>query len=417
MKGNRLAIALFLGLGFLLVFYFTKTQSNKGRKYKWDETYEAKSDQPYGTLFIQKLLARFRPGQTFTFHDDRPLRDVLDTAVLKVKTDYVFIGREIYLSEDDKYALLTFISAGNNAFISTVHMPFDLIDETEAALCESEVFLRENEQQIAKMNFINVALKTSEGYSYRYRFGPEDQKYYWNALMEDFQCDTLQALTPLGYIEQAGANFFRIAHGDGHLYIHTNPIVFTNYFLTDLDKTDYASGVFSYLNGKAILWDEFSRSEFAGGNNAPEMSPVSYILQQESLRYAWWLMLIGVLMYVLFTAKRRQGIIPVLLEKENSSREFVGMVAELHFQNANHHNIGRKKMKYFFHFVKTKYGLQAHSTTESYLLRLAGKSKIDMEHLQLIASAFHHLESRADFEPDQLTGLHQLLDEFYKNCK
>jgi len=267
------------------------------------------------------------------------------------------------------------------------------------------------------MNFINPALETAGGYSYQYRFGPQDQKYYWNALGEDFDCDSLQALVPLGYIEQEGTNFFRIAHGDGHLYIHTNPIVFTNYFLTDANKADYASAVFSYLSGKTIIWDEFSRSEFADNNNAPEMSPVSYILQQESLRYAWWLMLIGVLMYAVFTAKRRQRIIPVLLEKGNSSLEFVGMVAELHFQNANHHNVGRKKMKYFFHFVKTKYGLQAHSITESYLHRLAGKSKIEMEHLQRIDSAFHYLETRADFDPDRLADLHQLLEEFYKNCK
>lgn len=417
MKGNRLIIGLFVGLGLVLVVYFTITQTSKKDRFQWNESYEAKSDQPYGTLFIQKLLARFRPGQSFILHDGKPLREALDTALLKVKTDYVFIGQSIFLSDEDRSALLNFISAGNDAFISTTQLPFDLLDETNASLCESVVFLATNERLLANLNFTNTELKSAGGYDFKYRFGRDDRKYYWNTLSEDFDCDSLHAITSLGYVEEEGTNFFKIDHGEGHLYIHTNPIVFTNYFMIDLDKTEYASGVFSYLNGEAILWDEYSRSEFAPDNNAPEMSPVSYILRQESLRYAWWLMLGAVLLYVLFTAKRRQRVVPVMLAKSNTSLEFIGMVAELHYQNANHHNIGRKKMKYFFHFVKSKYGLQAHTITENYLQRLTVKSKVDMEHLRLIWSAFYHLESRADFDAAKLADLHQLLEEFYRNCK
>jgi hypothetical protein len=416
MKGNRLIIGLFVVLGLVLVLYFTTTQGKKGIKYQWTETYAAKSDQPYGTLFIQKLLEKYRPGQKFIVRQKGILSEALDTASLKTKTDYVFIGQQIYLTAEDRNALLRFIDAGNDAFISTVVLPFELLDETGIVNCESNVFLSTNERNEANINLVQRQLSAPGGYKYKYRFGATDERYFWNTLSEDFACDST-GYSSLGFIEEEGTNFFRIDHGSGHLYIHTNPIVFTNYFLTDFNKVEYASSVFSYLKGETILWDELSRAEFVGDNNAPNISPVSYILRQDSLRYAWWLMLAAVLLYTLFTARRRQRIIPVLLEKTNSSREFVGMVAELHFQNANHHNIGRKKMKYFYHFVKSKYGLQAHSITENYLQRLESKSKVDMQHLKSIAAVFHHLEVRADFDEDRLATLHTLLEEFYRNCK
>ncbi len=43
------------------------------------------------------------------------------------------------------------------------------------------------------------------------------------------------------------------------MFIHTNPLVFTNYFLTKKDKMAYVSGVFSHLDGTDVIWDEYSK--------------------------------------------------------------------------------------------------------------------------------------------------------------
>ena len=42
-------------------------------------------------------------------------------------------------------------------------------------------------------------------------------------------------------------NFVKIAHGFGTIYLHLQPIVFTNYHLLKKDNHKYASAVFSYL--------------------------------------------------------------------------------------------------------------------------------------------------------------------------
>jgi len=88
---------LLICLGISLVLYFTFNKQIE-KRYQWLETYHANSEQPYGTLFIQKLLASSRPGLKFTLNDKKPLHKMLDTAELKTKTDYVFIGQDIFHS-------------------------------------------------------------------------------------------------------------------------------------------------------------------------------------------------------------------------------------------------------------------------------------------------------------------------------
>lgn len=414
-KNHKLIIALFIGLGIVLVLYFTVNQTGKG--YQWTETYKTSSDQPYGTLFIRQLLERHKPHQKFIFNDKKPLHLLLDSVDNKTKTDYVFIGQDIILDDADRQALLNFIYSGNDAFISVVYLPYDIVDSIYISECDQEIFLDENEMLSANLNFFNTNLATERGYSYRYRFGKADQPYFWNTLNPDFFCDSIQLVQPLGYIQPDQVNFFRFSHGTGHLYIHTNPLVFTNYFLTKPDKAEYASSVFSYLHADAMIWDEFSKLNLPTKNNAPEMSPVSYILQQDSLRYAWWLMLAAAVLYTLFAAKRRQRIIPVLEEKSNTSLEFIKMISGLHFQNGNHHDIARKKMKYFFYFVRSKYGLQAQHLNDAYMTKLAEKSKVELHHLQLIAHEFSHVERQDNYHARKLIYLHQALDKFYKQCK
>src|SRR5690606_3172074 len=141
-------------------------------------------------------------------------------------------------------------------------------------------------------------------------------------------CDSTRSITPLGYQEDGGVNFIRIAAGNGNLYLHSNPLVFTNYFLTNEENVAYASAVFSHLRGKGIVWDEYSKIPFAGNNNAYN-SPLYYILQQPSLKYAWWLLLLTVLLYVVFAARRTQRVIPVIDPKTNSSLEFVNLISSL----------------------------------------------------------------------------------------
>jgi hypothetical protein len=230
-------------------------------------------------------------------------------------------------------------------------------------------------------------------------------------------CDKTPVL-PLGYQSSNQVNFLGVPHGKGHLYLHTNPIVFTNYFISKSENREYISGVFSHLGGKNIIWDEYSRMPFIQNNNSYN-SPLYYLLQQKALKYAWWLMLISVLLYILFAAKRTQRIIPVLEAKNNTSLEFIQLISSLHYQNGNHLDMARKKMKYFLYFIRSKYGIQAQTFKDEHILRLSEKSKVDHAEVESIFRQYHLIEknSNSNIDVNRLLDLYNSIESFYKLCK
>lgn len=415
MKQYRTIIILFAILGALLLLYFMFGSDDK-KHYQWYENYKAGNDQPYGTSFIKQMLRSYRDEDKFIYNNRKPLHEVLDS-IGNTRTDYVFIGQSLHLNKRDAQALLDFIQKGNDAFIASLELPENIVG-IYVNECNEDISLEEHSVKEVTLNFYHDTLRTENGYTYQYRFMSDDMKYYWNAFNSRMFCDSTKSLVPLGYQDPNYVNFLKFKYGEGNIYLHTNPLVFTNYFLIKQDKAEYASGVFSHLHGENILWDEYSKVSFTGNNN-PEISPLYFILNQPALKYAWWMMLAAVVLYVFFAAKRTQRVIPVLEQKANTSLEFVKLVSALHYQNQNHLDIARKKMKYFQYFIRARYGIHTQMTQEIQIARLAEKSKVNIAAIQSIYDQYNQIERNAQYNTaiDKLVGLYNAIENFYKHCK
>lgn len=407
---------LFVVLTALLITYFFLGRE-RGKRFSWKESYKADSDQPYGTLFIRQLLESYRPGEKFIHNDKITLAELLNNDSTEYPADYVFIGSELSLSNEDADKLINFIGSGNDAFIAARYLPYQLVDTIFFAECENQIYLDEHLAESATFNFYNRSLQRAKGYSYAYKPGSQLRSYRWMALQPGVFCDSTRSLVALGHFDNDAVNFFRLPFGKGNLYIHTNPIAFTNYFMRMPDKVEYASDVFSHLRGKTIIWDEFSRSQFTPTET--ESNPLALIMQHASLKYAWWLMLVSAILYTFFTAKRKQRIIPVREEKVNTSLEYVKMVSALHFENGNNRDIALKKMRYFIYFVRAKYGIYAPQLTQAHFKRLAEKSQIELKHIETIFDEYVWIEKNpySFAESRQLMSLYNAIDHFYKHCK
>jgi hypothetical protein len=415
-KGRVTTIILFAVLGVLLLIFFFYNSGDE-KRYQWYESYRADSDQPYGTLFIKKLLKSYRPDEEFIVNDRKSLKDLLDSTDTKINTDYVFIGQSMHLTNEDAEALAFFIYDGNDAFIASLEIPETIVSKIHGYECEHQITYETNYEESVVMNFYHDTLKTAKGFRYTYRYGTDDNNYYWNSVANEVFCSA-SPITALGHHTPDHVNFIKIPYGSGNLYLHSNPIAFTNYFLTKSEKADYAASVFSHLNGKNMIWDEYSNIPFLGNNNSYN-SPLYYILQQPTLKYAWWLMLISIVLYVLFAAKRTQRVIPVLEAKTNTSLEFIHLISSLHYQNGNHLDMARKKMKYFLYFIRSKYGIQAQTFKEEHIIKLAEKSKVSQADVESIFRQYHLIErnSNSNIDVNRLLDLFNSIENFYKQCK
>jgi hypothetical protein len=415
---SNIVLILLLVLGAVLVTYYYL--SDDDLKYQWYENYRADNDQPYGLKFMKKLLESYRPNGKFVFNDDKSLKKILDSASIGGNADYIFIGQNMFLQESDLDALVNFVKSGNDALIISSQEPTDLLTRIYFKECGTEFtyYARQPVDSIIT-NFFHDTLKTSSGYRYRYHFAREDAQYYWQQVSPTVFCDATKAIVPLGYHNEGQVDFVKIPVEKGNVYLHCNPLLFTNYFLINRDKLDYAAGVFSHLRGNDIVWDEYSKIPLASNNNRNRSSsPLYYVLQQRSLKYAWWLLLITAVLYVFFAAKRKQRVIPVLEKKSNTSLEYVNLISTLHYKNGNHLDMARKKMKYFLYFIRSRYGVSTDSIKEEQIKRIAEKSKMNVEDVRIIFDQYQYIERFTDnIEANRLLNLYYAIENFYQKCK
>ena len=210
--------------------------------------------------------------------------------------------------------------------------------------------------------------------------------------------------------ENKYANFLKINHGQGHLFLHTEPLILTNYYLLKPGNERYVQDVFSYLPERETIW-------FSGENqkNSVSTSPMRFILSQPALKYSWWLLLGGLLLFVFFNAKRKQRIVPIIEPLPNKSVEFVKSIGNLYLQEGDFHDMMAKKAQYFLNRVRMDLLIDTNSLDEKFQEKLHLKTGISKEKIaeatKLLLDAQNPYSSVIK---DDLVRMNNLLDQILK---
>ena len=411
-------LALFIYLG-----------QNSKKKFNWRETYDEKSKQPFGSFVMHDILKSYFPGNSFQDLKERPAKSLPNPDSVSKLAHYVFIGDGFYADTADTDKLLLFVHEGNQAFIAANAMPNYLLESIFRDSCEDEdrvyhSFVGEYVDSI-ELNFKHPQLVENQPVKYEFLIGGEKFRHEWSHI------DTLRGectegaknFTPLGNMNDDNVNFARINYGRGQIYLHSNPIVFTNFHLLDTVKLRYVSKVFSHLSAGSIYWDTKSRTsrdvirQMNGSNpRFDRESPIKYILEQPGLRWAWFIMLSLIALYLIFAAKRKQRTIPVLEEKNNTSLDFIHTIGQMYFRQGEHIRLCDMMMKQFQTFVREKYHLASREMNEEFIKLLSLKSDVPQERIQRIVD-YENLIYRNSLTEDSMVEFYHLLNNFYKICK
>jgi len=362
------------------MFYFV--YESQKPKFDWEESswkkkgYDEKNDQPYGSRIAHRLLEHYFEGRKFV-DIQKDVSKELSIDSTATGNNYVFVGEAMFMDSLGAKQLLDFVAAGNTALISSKTIPFDLMtfiyfDECEDAPWNDYGML---EDSTARFSLRTPSLQDS---STNYFFAEQNKpkSYNWHYIEHYHFCDSLKQ-HPLGYLNADYVNFAEFPHGKGRFLLHTNPIAFSNFSLLRPETRPYAAGVFSHLSEGDIYWDAVSRvpeevgrrRNGSSNRSLPDEHPLTYILKQPALAWAWYLIAAMAITWLIFRAKRRQRVIPVLPKNENSSYEFISTIAHLHFREKNYAGLSVQGMRHFLAQLRERYGLVAPVDHETGLPR------------------------------------------------
>jgi hypothetical protein len=413
---------ILIAAGVMIVLVVILLASMTKSRFNWYETYELESKQPYGTYVLGEMLKNYFPEKKFVVIN-KSLKETLPQTNYGEKKSYFFIGNNKDYDSLDLNALFSFVANGNTAFISSSYNSYDFMTRLLPDTCayfDGYGYEYVVDDSVADLNFFPYGNRREKDFSFTYKFRNKPFKYSWNYLDSSFFCGSNNEAVALGYMNKGYYNFVRIPYGHGKFYLHTTPIAFSNYSLTKKENLDYAGRALSYLPQGTIYWDEYNKTPGGLDFNSDlklSQSPLQYILGQESLRWAWYITLLLLLLYILFFGKRKQRIIPVIEPNTNTSLEFVNTIGELYFQQKEHKVLGRHKMKLFQAFIRNRYFIHSNNPDDETIQKISVKSQIPAEHIKNIFREFSFIDECTTVTKEQLIKFHQLIENFYKNCK
>jgi hypothetical protein len=422
-KSAKIGIIVGVVIGFLLLLYFFggKMRPQEYVTDSWDETYSPSDKGPYGTFMLKELLDTTGLFGNFLQINNK-LENELEDAE-GVNDIYFFVGRENYLTDADQKFLFNFIKNGNTAYMMCESFPYGFMKELtvdpDSAYDQQLVY---DSLQTFRFNHPQLA---STNYKAKFIYNNLTSEKYWTYFdTATFYYEEGDTLIVSGTNNRSKPNFLKINYGNGMIFLHSTPYLFTNISLMKKDGFDYAEKVLRHIPPGRVQWDRYNLEEHnlddeGDGNGGAEkrQSILQFILAHPPLAWATVLLLIGAFLYAVFKGKRMQKVIPAAESKENTSLGYINTLSSLYLQENKHQKLIRLKERTFLNFIADHYYIVSKEADEKFISKVALKSQIEKEKIAEIFKLFRTLENLPEVSDDQLILLHQKIEYFYKKCR
>lgn len=209
-----------------------------------------------------------------------------------------------------------------------------------------------------------------------------------------------------------------VPYGKGEVIFVSSPLLFTNYGMLEGNTSVYIFRLMSYLADLPVY-----RTEAYVKTDAmlvAEQSPFREFIKRPPLRWALYLALLGVVLFMIFTARRRQRVIPIMSKPANRSLEFIQLIGTLYYQRKDHVNLVRKKFKLFAEELRKTAGVDISdvNTDDSEYLLLAEKTGMNSDRLKKVIRQIRlALHSEGNISVEEMRSLIDAMDTIVRHAK
>lgn len=392
------------------IFMLLILQLSSCKKTNWNENFREKEKSPFGTYIIYNEVNTLFKNQKIVYLKQN-FYDYLYKNYETTSDDfgtYICIKNNAYrLTKDGVNDLLSFVNDGNTAFLSLNYFSDALKKRLEIKTNN----LDKKTTTIAGLKALKGEFYL-ENKSFENEFFPFDR----NIRRHYFTTYNKKSTIILGTSKIDGEkvpNFLKIYHGKGVIYVHSNPVVFTNYYLLK-GKEKYTENVFSYLPNKTVIWDpQIKKSKFSNQKDKENPSVFNYFLQHKTLTWFLVVSMVGLLFFMLFNARRKQRAIPVINPLENTTVAFTQTISSLYLKEQDHKNLVDKKITFFLEKVRTKYLLNTNNLNKDFILFLAAKSGNEIRNTNYLINTIITLNNKSECTQEELLVLHKMITNFF----
>lgn len=393
----------------IMTLYFFRIEDVP--KIKW--SYNLKLDKKEaGDLYLMNKMLEAKYGQEHVKVITSQFLDTLidnntDNSTLNDSHLLLRIDQHIYLQDSSLNEILDLCERGNEVLLisSYLNLNSDILKDS---------FRINIKQKSYNDTMLYLTWEDSTRLEYTHLWRDHERNRYQNSRYftekEDLVSNTIYDNHL--QVNDSMSIFRSYKVGAGQLHVHSVPRLFINsaslqdIYLENFTKT------FDLVDAQNIWIHVPKNKNINVGAN--KLSKIQYILSQPPLKSSYYLILLTALLYVLFSSKRKQKIIPTKTENKNTSLEYIDTISALYAAQNQNSKLVPHMEKIFHNHIKKQYFLDKN--TEDYAQKLSHKAKVPVVEVNKILNKFRQPKSH-HFTDDQLFRLYNDIINFHKKAK
>lgn len=416
---NQKKIAFVFGLiCFVILFVWMMDQSTGTVKKPkdvhvssdWRFKYDLEEKNPYGLYLFNTILKSHIDKK----HHVKAIKDWVqyDTVVKdKINATYLFVGEEFELLNSELEYLLKNVNEGSDLVMSYYDFSKNIYDS---------LFI-DWEYGYDYSDSVTVYAGKKEFVFYNQHQTDTLAKEWYG--FNDFEMIDSNVTVLSSFMEMA--NFLKIKHGKGFIYLHTNPEFFYNYQLLRKNGFGQASFFLNQLQtNRNVYWLEIGRkgyfkqkygSKKNGKKGKQDDSYFKLLFKHPSLMFALLLAILGFILFLLFRAKRMRPVVPYLEKKKNMTLVFADTITSIYFAKQSPKGLLQVQKKNFYSTIQKHFFVDlSRRESDKEIIILSEKSNVSFEELKEFLDL---LENRRANEVDgkYIADVAKRQKEFYKN--
>ena len=395
---NR-TLKIYLVLLLLIIIGSVIFEFSKPRPIDWTPTYNETHKIPYGTYVLFNELPELFPKDSIEKVYETPYQFLKKNyrwvdSTYSVSGTFIYINERFNMDPESTNELLNFAKKGNTIFISAKFFQKSFLDSLGMDTGYEFKIKSESQLRFTNSNLASDSITIKKGV----------ENYYFKKLDS-------ATTTVLGYQkfdDTQYINFVKVAVDSGTVYVHTQPLTFTNYQLLKNNHKKYAAAALSYLPDRTIYFDSKNKTGVIAGS-----SPLRFILSKPPLRWAWYLALISLICFMIFNAKRRQRVIRIIKPLQNTTVAFTKTIGNLYYETKDHNAIIQKKITYFFEYLRRTYFLDTQILDDKFVKNLSLKANKKPETVQYLVNVIRQLRNKRLCTEGDVLRLNSAIENFY----
>lgn len=365
----------------------------------WSPSFSKDDEIPFGMKVFDLILPEIFPESKISYNT-KSLYESLDTnstnQMLIINNDNYYKNKKNSIDSKSFEKLLKWIENGNTAFLNLSYINLDTLKIRTMYNFSSYI----KDSISVEFSFVNMNTEIKYANFKKGNYSRYIGKY-----------DTAK-IEPLVYSEGRKC-MIKQKWGKGEIYLATMPYLFTNYNLL-YDNKQIALNFLSYLpKADEIILDDYYINTY----KAESTHPLRYIMSQKSLKWAYYTILLTVIIAAIFSIKRKQKAIPILPSKKNTSLAFINSISGLFMEENDNRFIAQKKFKHYKEFLKRKYNIKFDKIDNELISKITAKSGVSSELTTTIFENYKYAESGSAISLTLLEEFTENIDEFYKKVR